>query len=193
MADKEFVLYMKYTLSIFLLVVLTACQKTENIPVNNGEYFSIVDYAYDQWKMNKDQPYGIEKISYVNGKTDTTYTNVENVDWGVVFRIFNETDISNPKFLDRYNFSEFPDTATNTMNYYYEANDPKLFTRKLHIMTHPATGRITSVYIETLKNNSWGSRTQRLFYIPVKSIVIQEFEATATGDKKDIRVEYRFL
>ncbi|OSZ78330.1 hypothetical protein CAP35_08730 [Chitinophagaceae bacterium IBVUCB1] len=186
---------MKSGLYILLLSVcaLSCKQKEQPAQKEEGNYFSIIDYAKDQWEMNIGQPYGIDKITFNNGQPDTLHTNAEKVDWAAIFKIFAETDISHPKYLDKYSFSDFADTANNVMNFNYDAKDPKLFTQKLYLTANPRNGRISSVYIETLKNNSWGSRTQRLFYIPITSIVIQEFEARATGDKKDIRVEYRFL
>lgn len=120
-------------------------------------------------------------------------TNADAVDWAAIFNIFFETDISDSKFLDKYDFSEFADETTMTENYYYQAKDPKLFTQKLHIMSNLINHKISYIYIETSRNNRWGARTQRLYYEPVKSIVIQEFESVATGNKNEVRVEYRFL
>jgi len=185
---------------IISLIVITlffgACktkQTDKKEPVDNGRYFSVADYAMDQVDMYYGQPYGIEKTTYTNGKTETIHTNIEKIDWSAVLRIFFATDISDKKYLDKYNFSEFADSLSNTNNYYYEAKEKDLFTQKLHITTNPRNNKITSIYIETLKDGSWGNRTQRLYYIPSTSISIQEFETGKSGDKKDVRVEYKFM
>ena len=179
------------------VVVLCSCNKQEKIDktpdTSKGTYFSIRDFAFDQWKTYHGQPYGIEKVVYLNGRKDSMLTNADKVDWAAVFRIFLESDISDAKFLDKYTFSQFADETTMTENFYYEANDKSLFTQKLHIIADINSRKISTIYIETAKNSKWGARTQRLFYEPVKSIIIQEFESTATGDKKDVRIEYRFL
>ncbi len=190
-----YLLFMKLKLLTFLAVcsVLSCKQKEQPVQTGEGTYFSIIDYVADQWEMNIGQPYGIDKITFINGKPDTLHTNAEQIDWVAIFRVFTATDISDAKYLDKYNFSAYADSVNNTMNFYYDAKDIKLFTQKLYLTANPRNGRISSVYIETRKNNTWGTRTQRLFYIPSTSIVIQEFEAKASGDKKDIRVEYRFL
>lgn len=178
------------------LLFITACntkQVDNKTAEDDGRYFSIADYAMDQVDTYYGQPYGIEKITYQDGKTDTLHTNIEKIDWAAVLRIFFATDISDKKYLDKYNFSEFADTLSNTNNYYYEAKEKDLFTQKLHITTNPRNNRITSVYIETLSNKSMNKRTQRLYYIPATSIIIQEFEAGKTGDEKEVRVEYKFM
>jgi hypothetical protein len=187
---------MRYTLfALFILFSISSCIKTDEPAAasTEGHYFSIKEYAYDQWKIYHGQPFGLVKYVYMNGKTDSVYTNADAINWAAIFKIFFETDISAPKFDGKYNFSAFVDSATRTENYYYEANDPKLFTQKLHIIVNISNHRVNSIYIETNKDNKWGSKTQRLFYEPVKSISIQEFENVATGSKNEIRVEYKFM
>ncbi len=179
-----------------ILLVITACKTKQTDvkqPEDNGRYFSIADYAMDQVNTYYGQPYGMLKITFAEGKSDTLYTNTEKIDWAAILRIFFATDISDKKYLDRYNFSEFADTMSNTNNYYYEAKEKELFTQKLHITTNPRSNLINSIYIETSKNQSLDNRTQRLYYIPGKSIIIQEFESGNTGDDKEVRVEYQFM
>ncbi|MBS1772393.1 MAG: hypothetical protein JST82_06010 [Bacteroidetes bacterium] len=185
-------------LSGILIVISFLCisckQKQEQQqPKDDGAYFSIKQYIADQWKTYSGQPFGIIKYVNVNGKSDSVITNAYEVKWGDVFKIFFDTDISDPKFEGQYSFSNFSDDATQTSNYYYEAKSNALFTQKLQISADAYSGKIKSIYIETLKKNQWGGRTQRLFYIPVKTISIQEFESGRASDKKDLRVEYRFL
>lgn len=179
----------------FTLVILNSCKPDTKQLVNEaeGHYFSIKDFALDQWKNFHGQPYGMEKIVYMNGRKDSLITNADAVDWGAILKMFFATDISDPKYDGKYDFSDFVDQTTLTENYYYEAKDPKMFTQKLHVIADMRNHKISSIYIETLKQNKWGSRMQRLYYEPVKSISIQEFETSATGDKNEVRVEYRFL
>ena len=108
-------------------------------------------------------------------------------------KAFIESDISDPKYLEKYDFSMFEDGTTDTHNFYYEAKDKKLFTRKLQISADAMTRKIRSIYIETQKNAKWDSKTQKLFYMPMKVLSIQEFEKGTLGSGKELRVEYRFL
>lgn len=178
-----------------MLITLNSCKPENEVVIEKGEghYFSIKEFASDQWNNFHGQPYGMEKIVYMNGKKDSLITNADAVDWGAILKIFFATDISDPKYDGKYIFSDFADETTLTENYYYEAKDPKLYTQKLHVIADMRNHKISSIYIETLKRNKWGSRMQRLYYEPVKNISIQEFETTATGDKNEVRVVYRFL
>lgn len=185
-------------LLVSILFIVAACgnkkqKETPQPDASEGTYFSIRQFVSDQWETFHGQPFAIAKVVTVNGKTDSIMTNADKLDWGSIFKIFFATDISDPKFLGKYDFSQFADDATASNNFYYEAKEPDLFTRKLHIISDDVTNKIKSIYIETEQKTKWGSRIQRLFYIPVKTISIQEFESTTTGDKKELRVEYRFM
>lgn len=182
---------------LFILCVVVAASSCKQQAVESvqqeGHYFSIKEFALDQWNTYHGQPFGIQKIVYMNGRVDSVYTNADGVNWAAILKMFFETDISDSKFEDKYSFSEFADPTTLTENFYYEAKDPKLLTQKLHIMADLRNHRITSIYIETVKNNKWGSKMQRLYYEPVKSISIQEFETMVMGKRNEVRVEYKFM
>jgi hypothetical protein len=181
-----------------LCTLLFACKpeqkhKTATTKKDGATYFSITQFVLDQWNTFHGQPYGMEKVVEIDGKTDSTLLNAYTMDWGPVFKVFFETDISDPKFLDHYRFSMFEDNATTTRNFYYEAIDDDLFTRKLQISADEFSDKIKSVYIETEKKGRSGVVTQKLLYLPMKTISIQEFEWSTGNKPKDMRVVYRFL
>jgi hypothetical protein len=184
--------------SFFALISLfAACRPPVNKPADvtaeGPGYFSIAQFITDQWNTHRGQPYGMQKVVYMNGKVDSSLISAYDVDWGPIFKTFIETDISDLKYLDRYTFSEFADDATMTHNFFYEAKEESLFTRKLHIAADDVNHKVRSIYIETSKNGKWSNFSQKLFYMPMKVISIQEFEWAQTGPKKELRVEYRFL
>lgn len=168
-------------------------KEEEKTPVNGGTYFSIKQFAADQWYNYYGQPYGVIKIAFHNNIPDTTITNSFAMDWGMVLKTFFETDISDRKYLGHYDFSTFNEEITNTRNYYYEAKDANLFTRKLQIMFSAANGRVHTIYIETAKKTGNGTRIQRLMYMPLKLITIQEFDQANPDADNNVRLEYRFL
>lgn len=184
------------TILILTVFSLFSCKKPAEEPVAanepEGTYFSIIQFAKDQWDTFYGQPYSLQKIVTMNGKVDTSYVSALDMDWSSVLKIFFETDISDKKYLDRYNFSLFEDDATLTRNFYYEAKEKDLFTRKLQIAADEETNKIRSVYIETSRNSTLNDLNQKLYYVPQKLIQIQEFEKSKTGPDKDIRIEYRF-
>lgn len=105
---------------------------------------------------------------------------------------FIDSDIGGGEWVGQYRFSTFYDEITQTQSYYYEAESPDLFTRRLQIMVEPFSQKIQSIFIETQENSFWTSRNKKLLYIPLSLISIQEMESHFIGPPKDFRVEYRF-
>lgn len=178
------------------LLCLSCIKKEETVQDNKKNaqtYFSIKEFAKDQWNTYNGQPLGILKIATVNGNTDSVYTNAMDMDLGYILKIFLESDIGDPKYVGKYSFSNFADASTSTINYYYEAKDPKLFTQKLHIMVDNVTMVVRSIYIETQKNSSLNTVTRKLFYQPLEVISIQEYETSKVGETKKMIVEYKFI
>lgn len=185
-------LFIAFSLTLF------SCKKADTAKneANNelkGEYFSIIEFAQDQWIENRGQPLGIVKKVYFNGTVDSTMTNAIEMDWASVFKVFFETDISDEKFLGQYDFSAFEEQSTTSKSFYYEAKNPKLYTRKLQIMADYFSHKITSIYIEAQKTDRIGTKNIKLFYSPLETISIHEVETSKTGDKKELRVVYEFL
>lgn len=175
--------------------LLLACNKpsSKNESKDDRTYFSIVQYANDQWNMYKGEPFGMVKKVYFNGTVDSLQTNAIQMDWASVFKVFFETDISDPKYVGEYDFNAYDEDLTHTRNFYYEAKSPKLYTRKLHIMTDYYTDKIKYIYIEAQKKSRLGTRNLKLSYDPLKTITIQDWETSKTGQKKEMRVVYEFL
>lgn len=188
------------SLTLFIaLFLVSSCKKTESqenvapAKKEGGTYFSIRQFFKDQYDTYHQQPFGFVKIVYLNGKVDSSLANVNTIEWGPVLKAFFDTDISDPKFLDQYDFTMFEDNATDTRNFYYEAKNDKLYTRKLQISADVTSSKIRSVYVEAIENSRWHGKTRKLFYMPLKVISIQEFEKSTPGPDKELRVEYRFL
>jgi len=182
---------------LFPFSILTGCQKKEEppkTPYTGASYFSIIEYGSDQFRTYWGQPFSLEKIRIEDGKvTDSAIVPAAKVDWAKVLKPFFESDISHPKYLDQYTFSSVDDDLTTSRTYIYEAKDKKLFTQMLQIATDPFTNKIKSVFIETRDGDKFRGQSQKLFYIPVKLIQIQQFESSLLGKDKNIRTEYRFL
>jgi len=178
-----------------LLMFLISCseKEPEKDTASEGTYFSIMQFAKDQWDTHKGQPFGIKKTVYLDGAADSTVTNAFELDWAPILKVFFETDISDKKFIGQYNFSAFRGVDEKTNGFYYEAKNPKLYTKKLQITAHDVTGKIQSIYIEAGKSDRMGSKNLKLFYTPLSSITIQEMETSRTGQKKELRVVYEIL
>ncbi len=188
----------------FLLLGLTICcttgckkkAETETAQVENGEngtYFSIIQFAKDQVDTYWGQPFTLYQFTTQNGRTDSTVVSAFALDWAGIFSIFFKTDISDKKYLNKYSFSSFDDRVTVSRTYYYEAIDKDLYTKKLQIITDMFSSKIKSIYIETSEKGSFSEKTQKLYYVPIKLIQIQQFESAFIGKDKNLRTEYRFL
>lgn len=191
---------MRHLLLVLLTLSLTfsACvQKKTDVSQpqdsSQGTYFSIRDYARDQWNVYRGQPFGVLKTVNVNGTVDSVLGSALDMDLGYILSVFTASDISDPKFLGKYKFSKFGDATTSTINFYYEATDPDVFTRKLHIMADNVTFVVTSVYIETQKKSSLNTVNQKLFYQPAELISIQEYETSKVGETKKMIIDYKFI
>ena len=180
-----------------IVVTLVCCKKKpvpDPHPEIKGTYFSIMQFAGDQWTTYHGMPFGLVKIVSTNGKTDSSYVSALTMDWGTdVLKPFFESDISNRKYLGHYRFSSFDDDLLGTRTYAYDAIDDDLFTRKLYISFNPENNKIVSIYIETQKQSNAKTITQKLLYKPLKLIQIQEFEGASMGAKMETEVKYIFL
>lgn len=180
----------------YFLIVSGSCSQYKTKPVtkrSDDSYFSIAGYAKYQWNTYHGQAFGIIKRVYMNGKVDSVITNAVDMDWAPVLKIFFETDISDKKFLGKYDYSTFVDESTAIRSFYYEANDPNLYTKTVQVTASELSGRVKSVYIEAEKQDGLGASNVKLLYTPLESISIQEMETTRTGDRREMRVVYQFL
>lgn len=184
--------------SLAVIVCCLSCSsKPEPMaPYGNQErglgYFSVNQFIQDQWAIYHGQAFPITRITYLNGEVDSGYTHALALNWGPILQPFIESDISDPDWVGQYTFSHFFDDITQTQNYYYEAKDPDLFTRRLQISVEPFSQKIQSLFIETQETSFWTSRNRKLLYLPLELISIQEEEAHFIGPSKEFRIEFHF-
>jgi hypothetical protein len=159
-----------------------------------GSYFSVRQYALDQWNTFYGEPFLIsKKVKVNNGPFDSSYTNSDTLNWGIILKLFFETEISDRKFLGKYKFSQFDDDQDDTHNFFYEALEDDLYTRKLLITIDQYTQKVKGIYIEAASNSIFDDRIVKLYYKPMKRIQIQTIESELFGDKKHVVTEYEFL
>ncbi len=154
--------------------------------------FPMRPFALRQIGLLAGQPYTLRRTTVLNGQRDTAIVGLADMPWGALLRDFLAADIDRARLLDQYRFSQFPDAATSTVQYFYEALNPKLPTRLLTVATDKETKQIVSLYAETASGNFWGRREQKLYYAPLKVIQVQEQATSRLGPDKTSLVEYRF-
>lgn len=183
-------------LLLFCSLIGVSCKKEEAPKVsdpNQAGYFSIKGFIRDQWKTYHGQPLLITQYTTLNGHTDSVELSSLKMKWSNLFRIFYETDISDAKFLNQYDFETFDESLTQTRNFIYTARTPELFTQKLQIAADLVTHKIRTIYIETAKQSFWNTRSQKLLYAPMRSLLVHETNDPLIGSTKDLNIEYKFL
>ncbi|MGC4079358.1 MAG: hypothetical protein QM702_20420 [Rubrivivax sp.] len=183
-------------LVVFCALMTGSCRKEQpaatTVP-NQPVYFSIKDFIRDQWKTFHGQPILLTRYTTLEGRTDSATLSALNMQWSKLFKIFYETDISDPKFLGQYDFETFDEGLTQTRNFIYTARTPELYTQKLQIAADLVTRKIRTIYIETSKQSFWNTRSQKLLYAPMKVLMIHETNDPLIGSVKDLNIEYKFM
>ncbi len=174
------------------LLLVSSCKKEDQDIFSKvkGTYFSINKFILEEWSTRAQEAVTFKKTVKLNGKVDSSFVNTYKMDWSPIIKLFSEADISDRKYLGRYNFSEFTDQTDNTHNFLYVALNKDLFTQKLLISVDELSKEVKGIYIETNKSNIWNSTYQKLLYSPNRSIQIQQIEKPLIGSKKDLLISY---
>jgi hypothetical protein len=193
---KKHIIYNWLLLLIVPIALFTSCKKKDKDPYAEvkGNYFSIRQYAEDQWNTYVGEHFAIVKTVRVNnGVTDSSYTLSDTLDWSPIFKTFFATDISDRKFLGQYKFTQFDDEADDTHNFFYEALDDDLYTRKLLITIDKYNSKVRGIYVEAGTKSLLEDKTLKLYYKPMSIIQIQTEEKAVFGDKKHTVEQYDFM
>jgi hypothetical protein len=177
----------------FSSIAFTSCkekEKADPYASEKGSYFSVKKLSLDEWETHAGEPISFVKTVKDGNKVDSSFVNIEHLDWVSILETFTATDISDRSFLGKYSFNQFEDEFDNTRNFMYEANDKDLFTRKLLITMDSKTMLLKGIYIETLKKSLLGERQQKLYYSPIKTIQIQESFKPIIGSKSEKITKY---
>lgn len=185
-----------FVLAIFIAISFSACKEDgplEDYSSITGTYFSVRQYALDQWNTFYGEPFLIIKTVKVNnGPYDTSYTASDTLNWGNIFKTFFATEISDRKYLGKYKFTQFEDDQDVTHNFFYEALEDDLYTRKLLITVDQYTQLVKGIYIEAIDKSLSEDKVIKLYYKPMKRIQIQTTETPLLGEKVHTVTEYEF-
>jgi hypothetical protein len=183
-------------LALCIVLLSASCKKKTPAPAASDDkrtYFSIQQFALDEWNTYAGEPFLIRKTVTVDNKSDSSFTNSDTLDWSGIFKTFFAAEISDPKYLGHYNVKSFADDDDFTINIYYEANEDDLFTRKLLITIDRETRLVRGIYIETIKESLLKATVQKLYYRPMKTVQIQTIEKPVWGAEKHTVLQYDFI
>jgi len=182
-------------LSLACLSILASCKNnavTERPLPADSAYFSVKQFISDQVQMYKDQPYALTRVVNTEDRFDSGLIPMFEIEWAPIIKAFSDADISTRSMLGKYDFSVYDDATTGNRDYSYIAKDPGLFTRSFQIHSDPFNNKITSIYMETSSKNFWSGHSQKLLYVPLHIIQIQESSHKLLGSVKKSRTEIRF-
>lgn len=175
-----------------------SCKSTTDTPeipieTTDGEtYFSIIGYMKDQYEFLKGQPYVFDKIVTLDGQKDSTQVGIMDIEWAEVIKPFADADISNPKFLGKYDFDQFVDNELEVGNIMYTAKDKNEFMQRMNITYNIYSNKVESIYIETLKGNRMYTQEQKLTYMVGQQITINNYEKSIGSKARMLEVKYIF-
>jgi len=190
---KQFSIYL-----IFMGLLFSACKKNKvdqkAVAAANGEtYFSIRQFAKDQFNTYWEQPFSFQQIIKNNEHADTTIVTTSQVNWEEILAPFFAADIGKTDLVGQYDFTIINEDATVSKIYHYQAKNPELHTQQFQVVTDPFNDRIKSIYIEAKEKNWWKEKSEKLYYAPLKVIQIQTFESNLIGKNEQKLLEYRFM
>jgi hypothetical protein len=158
-----------------------------------GTYFSTKKFALDEWTNHAGEQVSFMKTVKTGNKTDTTYVNINNMDWPEILKYFLESDISDRKYLGQYTFSQFEDNFDNTHNFLYMAVKKELPTQKLLITMDISSMAVKGIYVEINEHSLFNNYNRKLLYAPMKTIMIQEYNNPLIGSKTDKVTKYEII
>ncbi len=176
------------------LLSMASCKEDDPLrkfESNNYYNFSLKQFILDQWTTHAGEPISFRKIVRINDKTDTSYTNVDVLDWRPIVKEFADADISDSETIRRYTFSQFDDDYTQSHNLLYKAISKKQHTQQLLVTVDNRTGKVTGIFAETLEKTFWNEREQKLVYLPMNTIQIQQYDKPLMGSKKEMVITYQ--
>lgn len=184
-----------FLFTLLLLLSFAACNSDKNkYPKGyeeGDEYFSTVDFFKDQWKSRDNYTYVFAKVTKVNGVvTDSTIVNWSETLFAEIAAPFEKADISDPKFLGKYNI-DFIKEEDNTVM--YTANDEDLYTQKIILTFDGENSKVRSLYIETREDGLMNMDKKNLLYLPDNTTQFVEFKKAAMSKSEQIITTYKFL
>ncbi|MBL7706131.1 MAG: hypothetical protein JNM21_11360 [Taibaiella sp.] len=182
-----------FTSFIIGMLLLAACNpKPDKEYDPDTSYWSMNQFLIDQYNVRKLDPVVIKKTVDLNGKIDSAFIPIADIDWATVYKVFGAADISNPSFYNQYEYKNFDDNFLEMSTMTYTAKDPNLFVQRLDINYDNISGKIDVVYAETNDDGLLRQKQQKLSYYVGKKVIVQETEKGIFSKEKNLTVTYEF-
>lgn len=185
--------HLVWCLGLAVAMIMVSCGKKQDTDYDpDTSYWSINQFIIDQYNLKMGEPIALTKVVTLNGKVDTTYIAIDQVDWATVFKVFGATDISHTKYYKLYDYGHFDDNLMEMSTMTYTAKDPDLYVQRLDVNYDNESRKISMVYIETNEDDLMHQKQQKLSYYVGDKIIIQESEKSKFSKDKELTVVYKF-
>ncbi len=178
-------------LTIFFSITSCGEDKAKRARVGD-ENFSITQFLDDQWAILNGQPYTLTRIETGDGKTDTAFVELNEKVWNEIRSSFDATDISDSSFKDKYKFEIVEDPENGLVNLSYTANSEDEFTQKLIVVMDGFNHKVKTMHVETRDDGTFSYKSQKLSYIPYRSIIVQRYDKSFLSSEEETKVLYKF-
>lgn len=184
------------SLLIAALVAFASCsgEKSPPPPAKAGDTtnYSVRRYILGQIEKLRGEPFVLTRTFTEGARKDSAYVLLDSVNWKEIIPVFSASDISSPAYVGAYDFNSAEDAVTSSQVLTYSARRRDLFTQTFQITTDPLNFKVKSIYIETRKSGFWRSTSQKLLYVPMGVIQIQQTDDPLIGGTKQTRLELQF-
>lgn len=182
-----------FTSLLIGLLLLTACSAKQDKEYDpDTSYWSMNQFLIDQYNIRKLDAIVIKKTINLNGKVDSSFIPIGDIDWATVYKVFGAADISSPSFYNQYEYKNFDDNFLEMSTLSYTAKDPKLFVQREDVNYDNISGKIDMVYVETNDDGLFRQKQQKLSYYVGKKVIVQEVEKGTFSKEKNLTVTYEF-
>ncbi|MBP6455718.1 MAG: hypothetical protein KA275_03210 [Chitinophagaceae bacterium] len=178
----------------FIILFFISCKQRGNY---QGDllmnYLDVEEVLRKNLDIYKKDPVMVSKITYLDGKRDSTALDMASMPWNEIEAPFKKANIQK-KALDRkYKIDILTDTTTHSITLLYKALSNDVFTKSISMRTNDNENKMQSLYIEADEKNLVGSSDYRLLYVKGKSIQIQERIKKPFSKLKTTITTYTFL
>ncbi|MGT2572044.1 hypothetical protein, partial [Acinetobacter ursingii] len=126
---------LRFAAVFFAFATLLSCKREKKADPAarfkpGDRYFSLYQFAQDQWEYNfRGRPLVLQRVEVKDGRADSSFVSLDTLNWSEITPRFFAADISDPRFLGRYRYSQFDEPLLSTKALLYEALEEDLFTR----------------------------------------------------------------
>jgi len=176
---------------IFLLFI--SCTKSQHSSQERLLYFDLKGFIEKQINLMSAKNFKVEKMVLSQGKRETKY--LEDIDWKLELKIFEESDINKPAWQGLYEADTLYeyDKQYEFYSFQYIAKNKELRTQLLIVNISKASGKPEMIRIKNNTVNLLYASSEELVYEPEISYTIKGKQNIRFLKEKEFMIEARLI